>query len=319
MKTVDIVTNKIVIIGAGQVGATTAFTIMMSGRASEIVLIDLNERKAEGEVMDLNHGIAFTDPVMIRTGDYSDCKNADIIILTAGANQKPGETRIDLVHKNTAIFKDIISKIMAVERNAILLVVTNPVDILTYVTLKVSRLSPYQVIGSGTVLDTARFRSLLSKHCKVDPRNVHGYILGEHGDTEVAIWSRVMIGGNFLDNFCEHCGKNCDRQSTRDSIFQQVKNAAYEIINRKGATYYAVALGVLRIVEAILRNESSVLTVSSYLDGYCGLKDVCLSVPTIIGSEGVLMQMPIPMSDQEKDAFVSSGNSMKEIISQLDI
>ncbi|MDX9702512.1 MAG: L-lactate dehydrogenase [Candidatus Auribacterota bacterium] len=317
MKTVDVITNKIVIVGAGQVGATTAFALMISGRASEIVLIDLNRAKAEGEVMDLNHGIAFTKPVSIKLGDYDDCKNADVIILAAGANQKPGETRIDLVHKNTAIFKDIVSKIIAVERNAILLVVTNPVDILTYVTLKVSKLSPCQVIGSGTVLDTARFRSLLSQHCQVDPRNIHAYILGEHGDTEVPIWSRVMIGANFLDDFCVQCKKECDRVKTKEHIFYKVKNAAYEIIERKGATYYAVALGVVRIVEAILRNESSILTVSSYLDNYCGLKDVCLSVPTIIGSEGVLAQVPVPMTEEEKQAFIDSGNAMKKIIEQL--
>ena len=311
--------NKIVIIGAGQVGATTAFALMISGRASEIVLIDLNRSKAEGEVMDLNHGIAFTKPVSIKLGDYSDCKNADVIILTAGANQKPGETRIDLVHKNTAIFKEIVSKIIAVERNAILLVVTNPVDILTYVTLKVSRLSPYQVIGSGTVLDTARFRSLLSQHCQVDPRNVHAYILGEHGDTEVPIWSRVMIGANFLDDFCAHCKKACDRQNTKNLIFHKVKNAAYEIIERKGATYYAVALGVVRIIEAILRNESSILTVSSYLDGYCGMKDVCLSVPTIIGREGVISQVPVSMTAEEEKAFTASANAMKKIIAQIDL
>jgi len=314
----DAVKNKVVIIGTGNVGATTAYTIMTSGRAREIVLIDLNKEKTEGEVMDLNHGMAFTDPANIYAGDYKDCKDADIIIIAAGANQKPGETRIDLVHKNTAIFKDIISKIIGVEKNAILLVVTNPVDILTYVTLKVSGLNPDMVIGSGTVLDTARFKYSLGNHFGVDTRNVHGYIIGEHGDTEVPVWSRVSIGGNDLESFCALCDHRCNKE-TQNKIFMDVKNAAYEIIKRKGATYYAVSLGVLRIVEAILRNESSILTISSYLDGYEGLYDVCLSVPTIVGRKGRIRLLPLPLTPDESSLFKKSGEEMKKIISQLDI
>lgn len=318
MKKVDVVLNKIVIIGTGFVGSTTAFALMMSGRASEIVLIDLNAERAEGEMMDLNHGSCFTAPVNIYVGDYKDCKNADVIIIAAGANQKPGETRIDLVHKNTAIFKKIIPQITAVEKNAVLLVVTNPVDILTYVTMKVSRLLPDQVIGSGTVLDTARFRYLLSEHCGVSPRHVHAYIIGEHGDTEVPVWSRVIIGATPLEDFCGACDRACD-QSDKDRIFQHVKNAAYEIIERKGATYYAIALGVLRIVESILRNEASLLTISSYLDGYYGIKDVCLSVPTLVRSNGVSRHFPLPLNDIELEALHNSADQMKNVIKQLDL
>lgn len=318
MKKIDVVTNKIVIIGTGFVGSTIAFALMISGRASEIVLIDVNRKKAEGEMMDLNHGIAFTDPVNIHVGDFSDCKNADIIILSAGANQKPGETRIDLVNKNTSIFKEIIPQITAVEKNAIILVVTNPVDILTYVSLKISNLPHTKVIGSGTVLDTARFRYLLSEHCKVDPRNVHAYIMGEHGDTEVPIWSRVHIGGTPLEYFCQLCRKDCSH-SVKSTLFDKVKNAAYQIIERKGATYYAVALGVLRIIEAILRNESSILTISSYLDDYYGLSNVCLSVPTLVGSDGVIKQVFIPLNKEEGEAFQRSGEAMKKVISTLDL
>ncbi|MEW6535763.1 MAG: L-lactate dehydrogenase [Candidatus Auribacterota bacterium] len=318
MKTVDVVINKVVIIGTGFVGSSIAFALMMSGRASEIVLIDANRKKAEGEMMDLNHGSAFTPPVDIYVGDYKDCKNADIIVIAAGANQKPGETRIDLVHKNTAIFKEIIPQITAVEKNAIMLVVTNPVDILTYVTLKVSRLLPEQVIGSGTVLDTARFRYLLSEHCGVDPRHVHAYIIGEHGDTEVPVWSRVIIGVTPLEHFCKLCHKKCNEE-VKNAIFHDVKNAAYQIIERKGATYYAVALGVLRIIESILRNESSLLTISSYLDNYYGINDVCLSVPSLLRSEGIQKHIELPLNDEEHAALQRSADEMKNIIAQLDI
>ncbi len=314
----SIMRNKVVIVGSGNVGATTAYTLMISGRATEIVLIDINKEKTEGEVMDLNHGMAFTDPATIYAGDYNDCKDADIIIITAGANQKPGETRLDLVYKNTEIFKEIIGNIISVEKNAVLLVVTNPVDILTYVSLKVSGLSQNQVIGSGTVLDTARFKYSISSHCGIDPRNIHGYIIGEHGDTEVAVWSRLTIGGNNIESFCELCDHKCGKE-TKKMIFQDVKNAAYEIINRKGATYYAVSLGVLRIVEAILRNESSILTISSYLDGYLGIDDVCLSVPTIVSRKGRARIIPLTLNNDEFAAFKESAEQIKNIISKLNI
>lgn len=310
--------KKVTIIGAGFVGATSAYTLMMSGLITELVLIDVNKKKAEGEVMDLNHGMPFVRPVRIYVGDYSDCAGSDIVIIAAGANQKPGETRIDLVHKNTAIFKEIVSNIVKYNKDCILLVVTNPVDILTYVTYKISGLPKNKVIGSGTVLDTARFRYLLGDHVGIDTRNIHAYILGEHGDTEVATWSLTNIAGIPMEKYCNDC-KCCDHHVTRDNIFEEVKNAAYKIIEGKGATYFAVALAVKRIVEAIVRDENSILTVSSLLEGQYGLSDICLSVPTIVNKDGIGKIVDVPINDKERNLLIQSGNSLKEVIRDLDI
>lgn len=316
MKSRDI--KKVAVIGAGFVGSATAYTLMLGGVVSELVLIDINHKKAEGEVMDLNHGMPFVRPVKIYAGTYSDCSDADIVIITAGANQKPGETRIDLVNKNTEVFKSILSELIKYNTHCILLVVTNPVDILTYVTYKISGFPKNRVIGSGTVLDTARFRYLLGDHVGIDTRNVHAYIIGEHGDTEVATWSITNIAGVPMDDYCEQC-HGCDRLFTRDSIYQNVKNAAYEIIQRKGATYYAVALAVRRIVEAILRDENSILTVSSILEGQYGLTGVCLSVPSLVNYSGVEKIIDIPLDNKEKEALLQSGKVLKDIISKLNI
>lgn len=310
--------KKVSIVGAGFVGATTAYTLMISGLVSELVLIDLNVDKTEGEVMDLNHGMPFVRPVKIYRGEYEDCAGSDIIIIGAGANQKPGETRIDLVHKNTAIFKSIISEIIKYNNDCILLVVTNPVDILTYITYKISGFPKNKVIGSGTVLDTARFRYLLGDHVGIDTRNIHGYIIGEHGDTEVAAWSLTNIAGIPVEEYCQKCHQ-CDDRLTRQKIYHEVKNAAYEIIKRKGTTYYAVALAVRRIVEAIMRDENSILTVSSLLEGQYGLSDVCLSVPTIVNKNGIERILDIPISNFEQDLLIKSGDSLKEVIKGLDI
>lgn len=310
--------KKITIIGTGFVGATTAYTLMISGLVSELVLIDVNTEKAEGEVMDLNHGMPFVRPVRIYRGEYEDCAGSDIVIITAGANQKPGETRIDLVHKNTAIFKSIISQVTRYNKDCILLVVTNPVDILTYVTYKVSGFSRNKVIGSGTVLDTARFRYLLGDHVGIDPRNVHAYIIGEHGDTEVATWSLTNIAGIPMDRYCEDCHR-CEGELSKHQIYQDVKNAAYEIIQRKSATYYAVALAVRRIVESIVRDENSILTVSSLMEGNYGMKDVCLSVPSIVNRHGIERVLDIPLSDEETVLLRKSGDSLKQVISELSL
>ncbi|HHW00071.1 MAG TPA: L-lactate dehydrogenase [Clostridiaceae bacterium] len=310
--------KKIAIVGAGFVGSTTAYTLMMSGLITELVLIDVNKKKAEGEAMDLNHGMPFVSPVRIYTGDYSDCAGADIVIISAGANQKPGETRIDLVHKNTAIFKEIVSNVVKYNNNCILLIVTNPVDILTYVTYKISGFPKEKVIGSGTVLDTARFRYLLGDHVGVDSRNVHAYILGEHGDTEVATWSLTNIAGIPMEKYCSDC-HCCEQHVTRDNIFKEVKNAAYKIIESKGATYYAVALAVKRIVEAIVRDENSILTVSSLLEGQYGLSDVCLSVPTIVNKNGIGKIVDVPLNEEERELLIKSGNSLKQVIGELNI
>ncbi len=310
--------KKITVIGAGFVGSTTAYTLMISGLVSELVLIDINKDKAKGEVMDMNHGMQFVRPVRVRQGDYSDCAGSDIIIITAGANQKPGETRIDLVHKNTAIFKTIIAEVKKYNNDCILLVVTNPVDILTYVTWKLSGFPAGKVIGSGTVLDTARFRFLLGQHANIDPRNVHAYIIGEHGDTEVAAWSLTNIAGMSMEAYCNSCNK-CEGQLSRYEIYDNVRNAAYEIIDKKGATYYAVALAVKRIVEAIVRDENSILTVSSLLENKHGVNDVCLSIPTVVNSNGISRVLDLPLDNEETVLFRKSAASVRDIIDTLDL
>lgn len=309
--------GKISIIGAGFVGSTTAYTLMLSGLTSNIVLVDINKEKAIGEVMDLNHGISFTSPTKVTAGDYKDIVDSDIVIITAGAGQKPGETRLDLVKKNTEIFKSMIPEIVKYSPNAILLVVTNPVDILTYVTYKISGLPQNRVIGSGTVLDTSRFKYLLSEHVGVDTRNVHAYILGEHGDSEVPIWSTTNIAGMSMDDYCKRCTK-CLGQS-KEEIFLEVKNAAYEIIQRKGSTYYAIALGVKKIVECILRNEHSILTVSSLTNGQYGMDNMCISLPTIVTNQGIDKIIEVDLSKNELESLQNSGKILKEIISSLDI
>ncbi|MHB8064270.1 MAG: L-lactate dehydrogenase, partial [Ruminiclostridium sp.] len=303
--------NKIAIVGTGFVGSTTAYTLMLSGLISEIVLIDINARKAEGEAMDMNHGMPFVRPVKIYNGDYSNCKDADIVVITGGANQKPGETRIDLVNKNTAIFKDVIGNIVKYNTECILLVVTNPVDILTYVTYKLSGFPKNRVIGSGTVLDSARFKYMIGEHMGIDPRNVHAYIIGEHGDTEVPTWSLASIAGVSMDDYCKEC-KCCDSDNFKYQTFENVKNAAYEIIDRKGATYYAVALAVRRIVEAIVRNENSIMTVSSLLEGEYGLNDICLSIPSQVNSDGIERIINVPLSEEETRLLHKSADALRQ-------
>lgn len=304
--------TKISIIGTGFVGSTTAYTLLLSGLVSELVLVDKNKRKAEGEAMDLNHGVPFVRPVKIIAGDYKDCEGSNIVVITAGANQKPGETRIDLVRKNTEVFSTIIPEVVKYCSDSILVVVTNPVDILTYITYKLSGFSKNKVIGSGTVLDTARFKALLGEHVGIDARNVHTYVLGEHGDTEVAAWSITSIAGMSMEEFCQSC-KTCNGES-REAIFEDVRTAAYDVIERKEATYYAVGLTIKRIVEAILRDENSILTVSSLIENRYGIDDVCLSLPTIVNSEGVKHVLEVHLDEKEKESLINSAESLKEII-----
>jgi len=236
---------KVVIIGVGKVGSTYAFTLMTTGLAREIVLIDKNELLAKGECMDLNHGLSFTHPAKIYASGFEGCEDADIVVITAGTRQKPGQTRIELVQKNVTIFADIIPKIVKYAKSSILLVVSNPVDILTYVTLKISGFPANKVIGSGTVLGTSRFRYSISEHCDVDPRNVHAYSIGEHGDTELPVWSNTNIAGIALKKYCLVCACHCDYKSELKEIFEEVKNTAYKIIEAKGSTYYAIALALV--------------------------------------------------------------------------
>lgn len=305
--------NKIAIIGAGGVGATTAYALMVQGIGSEIVLIDVNKDKAEGEAMDLRHGASFVNPVNIYAGEYQDLADAKLIVITAGAAQKPGETRLDLVKKNTGIFKNIISSISKYNKEGILLVVTNPVDILTYLSWKLSDFPANRVIGSGTVLDTSRFRSLLSKNCGVAASNVHGYIIGEHGDSEVPVWSLTNIAGTQIKDYCPICSQECE-DNELEEISKQVKNAAYEIIDKKGATFYAIALAVARIARAILKDENAVLTVSSLMDGYYGIEDISLSLPAIINSNGIKKVLELPLAPQEEKDFKGSARNLKNNI-----
>jgi L-lactate dehydrogenase len=313
--------GKISIIGAGFVGSTTAYTIMQAGLASEIVLIDINKDKAEGDVMDMNHGISFVSPVKISTGGYELIKNSSVIIITAGVNQKPGETRIDLLKRNTAVFKSIFDEILKYcNSETIILVVTNPVDILTYIALKISGMNKKNIFGSGTVLDTARLKYLIGEHTNIDVRDIHTYIIGEHGDTEVAAWSLTNIAGINIDEYCGLC-KRCDgdKKICKTQYAMMTKNAAYDIINKKGATYYAVALSVKRIIECVTGNENSILTVSSYLDGEYGIKDICLSVPTIVNSKGIDTILEVPFADEEIKALRYSADALKELAKQAGI
>ncbi len=309
--------RKVVIVGTGQVGATFAFALMLSGVATSIALVDRNREMAEGHAMDLNHGLSFAQPVRIYASDYSACENASVVVITAGAAQKPGESRLDLAQKNIGIFKEIIPKIVRYNPE-ILLIVTNPVDILTYAALKISGYPMNRVMGSGTVLDTARFRYLLSEHCQVDPRNVHAYVIGEHGDSEVPIWSKATVGGISLREYCPICGKNCSEEE-RASLFNRVKNAAYEIIDKKGATYYAISLALVRIVGSILRDEKSVLTVSTLLDGSYDIHDVCLSIPAILDRNGISRMIPATLEEPEVAQLRDSAAVLKKRVRTLEL
>jgi L-lactate dehydrogenase len=307
---------KIAVVGVGNVGATFAYAVLQSGLANELVLIDANPTKAEGEAMDLNHAIPFATPIKISAGTYEDCRGAAITVVTAGAGQKPGETRLDLVAKNTTIFQSIIPKIVAANPDGLLLIATNPVDILSYISWKVSGLSSEHVIGSGTILDTARFRYLLSQHAEVDPRSVHAYIIGEHGDSEVPVWSLANIAGMRLE---EYCKANCTSFELQvwERIYQETKNAAYEIIQRKGATYYAVANGLLRICEAILRDQNTVLSVSTLIHGYHGVDNVYLSVPCVVGRNGIIRTINLDLSPDEEASLLHSADVLRETLNKV--
>ena len=305
--------RKAAIIGCGFVGASSAFSLVHKGLFSELVLIDANHAKAEGEAMDLSHGRPFTSPMKIYAGSYDDISDCSLIIITAGANQKPGETRLDLVHKNVAIFKSIIPEITKRNFEGILLIVANPVDILTYAALKISGYPKERVLGSGTVLDSARFRYLLSEHLNVDSRSVHAYIIGEHGDSELAVWSSANVSGIGINDFCELRG-HYEHDEAMDRIYRTVRDSAYEIIERKGATYYGVAMAVSRIAESIIRNEHSVLPVSSLMEGEYGLTDLCISVPTIVYAKGAEQVLEIPLSQEEKEKLQKSAAELKKVL-----
>lgn len=311
-------TNKISIIGAGFVGSTSAFAIMSEGLAGDIVLVDVNREKAEAEAMDLRHGAAFVNTVNIVSGTIEDTKNSDLIIITAGIGQKPGETRLDILKKNIPIFKSIVPELVKFSPDAILLVVSNPVDILTYITYRYSGLPSNRVFGSGTVLDTSRLKSILSKSFSVDARNIHAYIIGEHGDSEIAAWSATKIAGMSIEQYEQVVFGKKD-VNFKENILNEVRNAAYEIINRKGYTNYAVALAIRRIVEAVLRDEQSILTLSSLLSGENGITDVYMAMPCVVGKTGIQRILPIPLDENERKNLKKSAEILKKMIQTADI
>lgn len=308
--------RKVAVIGCGFVGSSTAFALMQSGLFSEMILIDADMDRAVGEALDISHGTPFARPMKIYAGTYQDITDAAVIVITAGANQKPEETRLDLVSKNTKIMRSIIQEIMKYGCEGILLIVSNPVDILTYEALKISGLPKNRVIGSGTVLDTGRLKSELAEHLGVDSRSIHAFIIGEHGDSEIAAFSSANVSGVPLNDVCEMRGYFHHESAMRE-IAQTVKNSAYEIIEKKKATYYGISMAVRRICEAIVRDEKSILPVSVMLDGIYGLKDIVLSMPTILGAGGAEGQMPITLNETEQQQLTQSANILQEVIQKI--
>ncbi len=308
--------RKVAIVGCGFVGSASAFAIMQSGLFSEMVLIDADFNKAQGEALDISHGLPFAKPMQIYAGNYDDISDASIIIVTAGAGQKPGETRLDLVKKNVGIFKSIIPEISSRNKDAILLIVANPVDILTYAAAKLSGYPENRVFGSGTVLDSARLKYLLGEHLDVDSRSVHAFIIGEHGDSEIAAWSSANVSGIPINSFCEMRG-HFHHEKAMQEIAEGVKNSAYEIIEKKRATYYGIAMSVKRICEAIVRDEKSILPVSSIQHDNHGINDVALSMPAIVGKSGIETTVPIELNQSEEAALRKSADTLKSVLADL--
>ena len=311
-------TRKAAIIGCGFVGSASAFALMQSGLFSELVLIDANHDKAEGEAMDIAHGLPFAGQMKIYAGDYDDIVDAAVIIVTAGAAQKPGETRLDLVNKNVNIFKSIIPDIAKRNYKGILLIVANPVDSLTHTAVKLSGRPENRVLRSVLVLDTARLKYALGEHLEVDSRSVHSFIIGEHGDSEIVAWSSTNVSGIPVNDFCELRG-HFNHEEAMHRIADDVKNSAYDIIEKKGATYYGIAMSVKRICECIMRDEKSILPISSMMHGEYGISDICLSMPTVVGREGVETRVPIQLNEQEESALSASAEQLSKVAAQLDL
>lgn len=301
--------TRVVVIGVGAVGSTTAYTLLLRSRMDELVLIDANEGKAVGDALDMNHGMPFLGQTKVWAGSYEDCKGADIVIITAGAAQKPGEPRLNLLKRNIAIYESIVSEVLKYNEDGILLIATNPVDIMSYFCWQKSGWPTNRVIGSGTILDSARFRYLIGEKLQLDPRSVHAHIIGEHGDSELPVWSLANVAGSQL---------NLTEEEQAD-IFVRTRDAAYEIIEAKGATYYAIALALDRIVTAILRNESAVLNVSTLVENYHGLSDVYMGVPCVVDRQGVREVLDIPITEEEKALLHRSANKLKELIETISV
>lgn len=308
--------SKVAIIGTGFVGASAAFAMSLSQITSELVLIDVFKDKAEGEAMDINHGLSFLGQMSVYAGDYSDCKDCDVIVVTAGANRKPGETRIDLAKKNVAIAKEITANIMKHYTKGVILVVANPVDVMTYMIQKWSGLPEGKVFGSGTVLDSVRFRHLISSKLDVDVKNVHGYIIGEHGDTQLPAWSATHIAGIKMDDYCEE-GKISITDEDKAAIMDDVRKAGAEIIKKKNATYYGIAVTINAIVESLLKNQKTIRTVSTVINNKFGINDVALSLPAIITSDGVRNLIDLPLTEEEIAGLKNSADALKKILDEV--
>ncbi len=308
--------SKVGVVGTGLVGSSFAYALMIRGIATELILVDAQNEKAIGEMMDFNHGLSFTRPMKISAGGFEDLSGAHVVVIAAGASQKPGETRLDLLARNTKIFQSIVPQVVRHNPGGIILVATNPVDILTYVSLLESHLPPARVIGSGTILDTSRFRFLLGQFYGVDTRSVHAYIIGEHGDSEIPLWSLANIGGVRLQEFAPLKNRTYN-QEEMNQLFIEVRDAAYEIIKRKGATYYAIGLGLLSIVEAILGDFRTVLSVSTLMTGHYGISDMCLSLPCVVGENGIEEILTLNLSRSEEEGFRVSAQKLKSTLAAL--
>lgn len=308
--------GRVGVVGTGMVGASFAYALLQSGLASEIVLVDRDAARAEGEALDLAHGMAFLRPVRIEAGGFEALAGCDVVAICAGLNQRPGETRLDLLAKNLAVFRDVVPRIVAAAPSAILVVATNPVDILTQVAADLAGLPAGRVLGSGTTLDTARFRYNLGDWFEVDPRSVHAWIVAEHGDTAVPVWSRANVAGVPLRDFVGPTGRHFDAQAMAE-IFARTRDAAYEIIRRKSATYYAIGIALLAVVEAVLRNQRTVLTVCSPLSGQFGVSGMALSLPSIVGRGGAEEVIEIPLDAAEAEAFRRSGMLLRERLAEV--
>lgn len=308
--------TKIGVVGAGLVGSTAAYSIAMQGIGSELVLIDHDPKLAEAQYRDILHATPFSHPMRIRAGSYADLEGCTLVILAAGVGQKPGESRMQLLARNAAVFADIVPQIMRHAADAVLLVATNPLDVMTQVAASLSGLPPSRVLGSGTMLDTARFRSLLAERFEISPGSVHAYVLGEHGDSEVLAWSGAQIAGLPLDRFAERCGRPLTAQ-IRQEIDHDVRRAAYQIIEGKGATNYGIGAALARLARCIVHDERSVFTACSVVPEVAGITDVALSLPMVVGREGVRMLMEPSLSDEERDALRKSAELIKTTFSSL--
>ena len=310
--------RKAAIIGCGFVGSACAFSLIQRGLFSELVLIDANRDKAEGEAMDLSHGLPYIAAMDVYAGTYDDLSDCALIVITAGANQKPGQTRLELIGQNVSILNSIIPQITARPFEGILLVVSNPVDVLTYAAFRISGYPAHRVMGSGTVLDSARLKYLLGEHLNVDSRSIHAVIVGEHGDSELAVWSGANVSGVPLNTFCEMRDR-FDHEEAMARLYADVRDSAYEIIRRKGATYYGIAMAVARIAECVMKDERAILPVSVVLGGQYGLRDLALSIPAIVGRRGVEQILEIPLDDGEREALTASAAQLREVIGGLDL